>query len=227
MHEAGKRQRRPDFPAPLAAGTLLARIGTLGVPATMLSFASLLAFAIVLAAIQHSAEFRSLYRFPWWPGGLLWLAALGSAALAWVIVIVASRRPGPRWPRLWALALALAASLIAVGTLVRPAWLPLAQLHALVTAALAGALALAPRLARVHPANAWLPAIAPVGFLGTLLLILPPALTGGARGPAAPPGAGWSGGTAGLAEVGQGTGGRWSGTGGTRGDVALDPAPRA
>ncbi|HYN76508.1 MAG TPA: hypothetical protein VES73_01785 [Lamprocystis sp. (in: g-proteobacteria)] len=182
MHDAGNRQMRPDYPAPLTVGSLFAWIGTLGVPATLLSFGSLLAFAIILLSVQYSPRLRSLYRLPVLPAGWLWLAVAVAAALAWVIVIVASRRPGPWWPRLWALALALAASVLALGTLAGPAWLPTPQWHALVTATVAGVVALAPRLARVHPDSAWALLIAPVSLLTTLLLFLPLALIHSGRG---------------------------------------------
>ncbi len=166
-------------PEPLAPGFFLERIGTLGLPAATLSLGSLLTFAVVLAALQHSAALRSDYSLP---ARWLWLVALGSAALAWSIVGVGSRRPGPLWPRLWALSLALTASLAAIGTLVQPlmqsSWLPSAQLHAVVTAVLAAVLSLTPRLARIRPDSAWIARIAPLTVLTTLVLILPPALLG-------------------------------------------------
>jgi len=183
MGDAGHRERQSAIPDPLAPGSLAQRLGTLGLPAAMLSWASLLALLSVLAAVQHSDHLRAAYRF-FLP--LPWLAALGAAALAGAVVAVGSRRPGPLWPRLWALGLAGLASVIALAALVRPAWLPTAQLHALITATLAGALALAPRLARIHPDSEWTQRVAPASLLLTLALILPPALTG-APGPAAGP----------------------------------------
>jgi hypothetical protein len=169
-------------PEPLAPGSLLERIGTLGLPAATLSLGSLLTLTIVLAAVQHSAALRSDYSVPAVPARWLWLVALGSAALAWSIVGAGSRRPGPFWPRLWALLLALAASLVVVGTLLQPLvqspWLPSAQLHAVVTAVLAAVLSLTPRLVRIRPDSAWIARLAPLTFLTTLLLILPPALLG-------------------------------------------------
>ncbi len=169
-------------PEPLAPGSVLERIGTLGLPAATLSLGSLLALVIVLAALQHSAALRSDYSFPALPARWLWLVALGSAALAWSIVGVGSRRPGPLWPRLWALSLALTASLVVVGTLAQPLlqshWLPSAQVHAVVTAVLAAVLSLTPRLARIRPDSPWIARITPLAFLTTLVLILPPALLG-------------------------------------------------
>ena len=183
MGGAGHRERQSAIPDPLAAGSLAQRLGTLGLPAAMLSWASLLALLSVLAAVQHSAQLRAAYRF-FLP--LPWLAALGAAALAGAVVAAGSRRPGPLWPRLWALALAALASAIAIAALVRPAGLPTAQLHALITATLAGALALAPRLARIHPDSDWTQRVAPASLLLVLALIVPPALTG-VPGPVAGP----------------------------------------
>jgi len=184
MGGAGHRERASAIPDPLAPGSLLHRLSTLGLPAVTLSWVSLLAFLIVLATVQHSAALRSDYRFPvllpHWSGGLI---ALGAAALAWAIAVAGSRRPGRLWPRLWALVLAVGASLIAIAALLRPAGLPTAQVDALVTASLAGALTLAPRLARIHPASDWTQRIAPLSLLATLLLILSLALIG----PRAPP----------------------------------------
>ncbi|WP_295588286.1 hypothetical protein [uncultured Lamprocystis sp.] len=182
MAVAGDPQIVALCPEPLAPGSFIERLGTLGLPAATLSIGSLLTLVIVLAAVQHSAALRSDYSLPALPARWLWLIALGSAALAWSIVSIGSRRPGPFWPRLWALSLALAASLVVIGTLVQPLvpshWLPSAQLHALVTAVLAAVLSLTPRLARIRPDSVWIARIAPLTFLTTLALILPPALLG-------------------------------------------------
>jgi len=182
MAVAGDPQIVALCPEPLAPGSFIERLGTLGLPAATLSIGSLLTFVIVLAAVQHSAALRSDYSLPAVPVRWLWLVALGSAALAWSIVGVGSRRPGPFWPRLWALSLALTASLVVIGTLVQPLlqshWLPSAQLHALVTAVLAAVLSLTPRLARIRPDSVWIARIAPLTFLTTLVVILPPALLG-------------------------------------------------
>lgn len=178
MSSVGKHGGRPPFPDPLAPGSFLERIATLGLPASALSLVSLLAFLIVLMAVQHSAALRSHYTlFPAWPR----LAALGAAALAWGIAYAGSRRPGRMWPRLWALGLATLATLIALAAMVRPAGLPTPQLHALITATLAAALALTPRLLHIHPDSDWTQRCAPLSLLLTLGLILPPALIGPAE----------------------------------------------
>ncbi|WP_295458814.1 hypothetical protein, partial [uncultured Thiodictyon sp.] len=173
MSGAGHDERQSEIPAPLAAGSVLARIGTLGLPATLLSWVSLLALLFVLVTVQSSAALRSHYTLVLVPP---WVAAVGAAALAWAIVSAGRRRPGPLWPRLWALALAVGTSLTAGAALLSPAWLPAPQLHALAIATLAGVLALAPRLARIHPDSDWTTRVAPLSLLFTLCLILPLAL---------------------------------------------------
>ncbi len=175
MCGAGHEERPSAIPEPLTAGSLLARIGTLGLPATLLSWVSVVALLCVLVTVQHSAALRLHYTLRLVPP---WLVALGATALAWVIVAAGRRRPGPLWPRLWALTLAAGTSAIAGAALVRPAWLPTPQVDAAVIAALAGVLALAPRLVRIHPDSNWTGRVAPLSLLVTLCLILPLALLG-------------------------------------------------
>jgi len=177
MADTGRRRRQTAIPDPLSPGSWVERLATLGLPAAMLSWASLLAALIVLAAVQHSPELRAHYALSVGP---TWAVALVAGVLAGAVVLAGRRRPGRLWPRLWALTLAALATLVSAAALFAPAWLPAPQLHALVTATLAGALALAPRLARLHPDSAWTQRIAPLSLLLTLALILPPALTGSA-----------------------------------------------
>jgi len=169
--------RQTAIPDPLAPGSWGERLAALGLPAAMLSWASLLALLIVLAALQYSPVLRAHYALPLRP---TWAVALVAGLLAWAVVLAGRRRPGRLWPRLWALTLAALGTLVSTAALLAPAWLPGPQLDALVTATLAGALALAPRLARLHPDSAWTQRLAPLSLLLTLALILPSALSGGA-----------------------------------------------
>jgi hypothetical protein len=142
--------------------------GAWALPAAALSAASAAAFAIVFLYLAWDSRLRSLFVLHRWTAAG-WAAA--SAVLAWLVVVRCRRRPGRRWPRRWALLLALLASGSCALALLRPSpWV-----HCLVVAGFAAALTLAPRLLKLHPDSRWVQRIAPLSLLAVLLLALPAA----------------------------------------------------
>lgn len=174
MFEPSHRETQTRWPDPLA-GTGLLNIGTWALPAMALSVASALVFFVVVLFLQHDREIRSLFILP--RSASLPLAAV-SAALAWIVVLRCRHRPGRPQPRFWALMLAGLNSLIAIGALVFP---KSSLANALVVAGLAAAFTLLPRLARLPPDSGMVPLVAPLAFVGVLILVLPAVwVTGGA-----------------------------------------------
>jgi hypothetical protein len=166
--DAGHTETQTDLPDPLD-GIGLWGLGTLALPAPLLSFASAVAFAVVWAILQLEPAKRELFVLPF-----PWGFAVGAVAagIAWGVVVRCRSRPGRPWPRIWALALAGANSGFALLAAVfhGEPW-PLT----LVFAGLAAALTLAPRLLKFRPHSAMLQRIAPLTLALVLVLILPSA----------------------------------------------------
>ena len=175
--ESGHQETQQILPEPLQSSGL-SGAGIWGLPATTLSAASLGVFLIVLIFLQRNAQLREFFRLDFWnlcPDSAVCsrIVIVVTALLAWTIVVRCRQRPGHWWPRYWALALALLASVVAVllyldGPLTR---LPL--LHALTAACFAATLTLTPRLLRFRPDSYWLQLIAPLSLLVVLPVILP------------------------------------------------------
>lgn len=172
VFEPSHRETQTRLPDPLA-GTGFLNIGTWALPAVALSVASAVVFAIVVLFLQHDMEIRSFFILPRMASFPL---AAFSAALAWVIVLQCRRRPGRPLPRLWALALAILNSAIALLVLVFPksSWS-----NALLVAGIAAGVTLLPRLVKLRPDSGMVPLVAPLAFVGVLLLVLPTVWTTG------------------------------------------------
>jgi len=173
--QGASQNRLPD---PLQTGGWLSRLGTLAPPAVALSFASVAVGVSVFGFLQRNADLRGLFKIavtdrPAIDNGIRLGLGLFTAVLAWAIVLRCRRRPGPLWPRYWALGLALAASALSAVQILDlwPAQTP--RLDAASLACLAAALALWPRLLRLHPDSRLVQAVAPLSLLLVLSLILP------------------------------------------------------
>ena len=169
---------RNPLPDPLQGGGWLGRLGTLAPPAVSLSFASATVAALVFGFLQRNADLRGLFKIaftdnPSSDHDIRLGLGLFAALLAWAIVLRCRRRPGPLWPRGWALALALLTSGLAAiqGFSLWPGQTPL--LDAATLASLAAALALWPRLLRLHPDNRLVQSIAPLSLSLVLSAVLP------------------------------------------------------
>lgn len=168
MFEPSHRETQTRLPDPLA-GTGFLNIGTWALPAVALSVASAGVFLVVVLFLQHDLEIRSFFILP--RAASLPLAACATA-LAWIIVLQCRRRPGRPLPRLWALALAILNSATALLVLAFPrsSWA-----NALLIAGLSAAVTLLPRLSKLRPDSGMVPLVAPLAFIGVLLLVLPSA----------------------------------------------------
>lgn len=153
------------WPEPLAS-TGVWNVGALALPGTMLSFCSAAVFAMVFGFLQLGGARQELFvAEP--PVG----AAIGAvaAAIAWVIVVRCRRRPGRLWPRIWALTLASANSVIAILAMLFPSrsWS-----LTLAVAGLSASAALTPRLGKLRPDSPWVQRVAPLS-LAIVLIMLP------------------------------------------------------
>jgi hypothetical protein len=153
------------LPEPLAR-TGAWNIGTLALPAVMLSACSAAVFALVLLILGMGSRHELfVLQFP----GVFVTGAV-AAVLAWAIAFRCRRRPGRLWPRLWALCLACLNSTIALLGFVfhDRSWA-----LALALAGLAAAATLLPRLLKLRPDSPMVQWVAPLSALMILLLILP------------------------------------------------------
>lgn len=166
MLEAGHRELETEIPDPLEASGFR-RLWTLSLPAVALSAASAVVFVLVPAFLMHDREMQELFVLPGRTGLAL---ALVAALLAWGIVLTCRRRPGRPWPRWWCLFLALVnTALCILGLRIQES----SVLDALSVAGLAAAVTLVPRLVKLRPDSSWVQLIAPLSFLGVLLVVLP------------------------------------------------------
>lgn len=161
---SGHNALNTPWPDPLA-GTGLWNIGAMALPAPMLSICSALVFAIVVVYLRSGGATQELFVLPWHTAFAI---AAASAGVAWLIVFRCRQRPGRLGPRLWALSLAAANSLIAVLTLVarNASWS-----LTLAVAGLSAAIALAPRLLKVRPDSPMVQRIAPISLLILLVTV--------------------------------------------------------
>lgn len=167
------------FPDPLHSSGGWSDIGAWAPPAAALSFASACVGVLALWFLQRSADLRALFSLaltddPLYNRGIAIALGLIATTLAWVIVIRCRERPGPAWPRLWALSLALLTSSVATIQCLGPPPNQAPFINAMDIACLASALALAPRLLRLHPDSPWMQRVAPSSLLFVLLALLPP-----------------------------------------------------
>lgn len=167
-YDSGHTETQTALPDPLASAGVW-NVGAWALPAAMLSLCSALVFASVIALLQFVGVQQELFVLPF-PGALAISAA--GALLAWVIVYRCRRRPGRLWPRIWALMLAVANSIITIVGLV---YRDRSWALTLAVAGLASAIALAPRLAKLRPDSAMVQRVAPLSLL-ILFIIVPSAL---------------------------------------------------
>lgn len=174
---SGHRETIHKLPEPLQSEGFFS-MGTWALPAALLSAASMGVFIIVLVFLQRNAQLRALFRLELGdlctePATCAITVTALTALLAWAIVMTCRRRPGPVWPRIWALFLALLTTAVAIGLYsgVQPALMSL--LHAVAVACLAATLTLTPRLLPLHPDSPWVQRIAPWSLLFVLLVVLP------------------------------------------------------
>lgn len=163
--EPSHNETQTDLPFLLSSG----RFGRLlvSLPATSLSFASALMLVLSFAFLQRNETIRS--RFVLQPFLSLPLAAL-SLGLVWLITLECLRRPGDRWPRIWAVTLTV------LTTIMVPLHVILSENswpHALVAADFVALLTLSPRLFKLRPDNRVLPYIGLLALLGSLIVVFP------------------------------------------------------
>jgi hypothetical protein len=163
---AGHRETQTELPDPVEpAGPW--SIGALALPAMTLSVASAAVFMIVWLFLQRDQEMRAFFVLPRLAEASI---AAAAALLSWAIVLAGRRRPGRSWPRIWALTLAAASSLVACLVFALPRR---SGMDALAVAAMASAFTLAPRLLRLRPDSLLVQKIAPLSLAGTLLIVMP------------------------------------------------------
>jgi hypothetical protein len=163
--DAGHVETQTALPEPLAS-TGFWNIGSFALPATLLSFSSLVVFALVFLFLQSGDASQELFVLPF-PGTSLFAAA--GAALGWFVVWSCRNRPGKLWPRLWALIVACSSSAI---TLLGLAFHDRSWALALAVGASSAAMVLAARLIKLSPNSALVQLVAPLTLL-ILLIIVP------------------------------------------------------
>jgi hypothetical protein len=175
--DLGHRETVTDLPHPTSpVGVRL--LGILGLPAVVLSWASLGVTLTVLVVLQATPSSRVLFRLPVPPSA----TALSAAALAGLVVYRCRERPGRRLPRSWPLVLIGISLTVALGSLVDTVGRGAPWRHAGGLACLAGASVLLVRLVPVQPDRRWIEMVAPAGLAGAVLLVLLPALIAGQWG---------------------------------------------
>ena len=164
--DGGHVETVKDLPGPLQSGW---NPGTWALPATMLSWASLVVLVAVFGIPQLFKTSRALYRLPVSAAAL----ALVAAAIAWAVTLRCRNRPGRHLPRYWSLGLSILATTAGtVGFLYldvgHSPWF-----HALALALITSSLALAPRLVKLHPDRWLVQHVATLGLAAVLFLALP------------------------------------------------------
>jgi hypothetical protein len=166
-YDGGGHRETTLLPDPLARHAVW-RLGTWALPATTISVASLVVFAVVLGFLSRNAQLRALFTLPLDPA----LPGFTAAAVAWSVAWSCRCRPGRPWPRYFALCLSAMASLVAV-----LCSLPVVRrepfVQALALSSLAASLTLAARQLRIRPDSPWLERIAPATVLLVLGFLLP------------------------------------------------------
>jgi hypothetical protein len=161
---SGHQELSSGLPAPLLQAYPRYYPGTWAPPAVMLTWASVIVLLASLAFVWRDNLTRNLFRFPvpraWqspWDHYYLLIPIL-TAGLAFWIVKSCAVRPGPGFPRFWALILFAASSVMAVWGLVDCFVLRnyrgSPMFHGATAAVLMSVLALTPRLKRVLPYEA-------------------------------------------------------------------------
>ncbi|MFO1429797.1 MAG: hypothetical protein U1F76_06610 [Candidatus Competibacteraceae bacterium] len=174
---SGHRETIKKLPEPLQSEGFFG-IGTWAPPAALLSAASIVVFTVVLVFLQRNAQLRALFRLDLGalcpePSLCAIAVTVLTALLAWVIVLICRRRPGPVWPRLWALFLALLATVVTIGLCIGMPPTLMSLLHAVAMACFAATLTLTPRLLPLQPDSPWVQRIAPWSLLFVLVVVLP------------------------------------------------------
>jgi hypothetical protein len=148
--------------------------GGMAPPAETISVASLVVAVVAGAALFRNEVVKAFFRVDFNPLFLTIPAALLAVSIVWL----GSRRPGHWLPRAWALAVALFSLAMCLWsfweTIQARRGSPL--LHSLSALSLATAVALSPRLFRVHPYSSWIQRAAPVSLVLVLAIFLPLAL---------------------------------------------------
>jgi len=159
------------------------RLGALALPSETISGASFLTVVVLFSALSSDETLRYFFRMKvwWWPAAF---SAAGLAVSLWIL-LVGMRRPGPAFPRVWALVMVVSSAVLMLAGLAAgllppvpsrglPAVLPwLADpfpLHALSLSVAAGSVVLLTRLLPVHPLYRSVQAAAPIA----LALVLVP-----------------------------------------------------
>jgi len=165
-YDLSHKETQTSLPGPLDEVSLWNKIGTVTLPATALSVASAVVFGVTLLYLRLSGELSSLFVLPLGRGRVI---AVLSAAFAWLVVFWCSRRPGLRWPRVWAFLLAVLNSAFAFVLFTSPkaTWA-----NALTVAGCAAAFTLLARLIPLRPDSSMAPQIAPLALMGVLLPVL-------------------------------------------------------
>lgn len=181
MNDSGRGlgERETAIPYPLDSGGWINHLGTLAPPSVMLTWTSIFAGFVIFSWLQSNDVLRVWFTIKS-PGGLeddrlFTLLLVGiTAFLTWLIAWICRRRPGPRLPRLWALSLALAASVLFVlQSRLLPWEFSTPLLDSASVACFASALSLLPRLGRLHPNSPWTQRVAPWSLALVLALLLP------------------------------------------------------
>jgi hypothetical protein len=163
--DAGHEETQRSLPGLIQSGWYP---GIWALPATTLSMASSLVFAIVLAFLLAGETSRALFRLPM---AAAW--ALAAALLAWIVAVGCRNRPGRQLPRVWLIILSAGTTILAAVCFVggEAALSPLVQ--ASVLASLAATVTLLPRLLHLQPADRLVQHIAPLALAFVLLVTLP------------------------------------------------------
>jgi len=161
---------RPPIPRPARVGGWQ-RVSTLSLPSVILSLVSMGVLGTVFGLLAASAEMRAFFRLPIDPVAV----AAAAAFVAWAVAWVTGHRPSPVLARVWVLALALLATVVA-SALPLPALKGAQWGHASSVSLLAASLTLLPRLLPLSPASPWLGRLVPASVLGALLLVVLPVL---------------------------------------------------
>lgn len=152
--------------------------GAWGPPAETVSGASVVVAVLAAASLFRNELVRALFKFQFNPG---WVAALATA-IAGTVVWFGSKRPGSKWPRIWALVVVLfnfGMMIWAIGSRIFPGGDPEnpafanPSLHALTAVGFMAGLTLVARLFHIHPYSPWVWRAAPISLMVVVLFCLP------------------------------------------------------